>query len=121
MAPFVDYVLARRRVLRDYRRGVLTRNDVCDAHPELLRAAANIGEPADFACPVCEAPKVRFVQYVYGDGLKGANGRAISMPGELERLGAAHDEFHSYEVEVCLDCHWNFLGRRVTRGRRHAG
>ena len=38
-----DYALARRAVLRDFRSGALTRLDVCDAHPELMRAAQNIG------------------------------------------------------------------------------
>ena len=38
-----DYALARRAVLRDLRRGAVTRLDVCDAHPELLRAARHIG------------------------------------------------------------------------------
>ncbi|MFZ4583795.1 MAG: DUF5318 family protein [Acidimicrobiia bacterium] len=121
MGPQVDYVLARKRVLNDFKHGALTRLDVCDAHPELVRAADNVGEPADFECPICGEHNMRWVQYVYGDGLRAANGRAISMPGELAKLGAQHDEFHCYEVEVCLDCHWNFLGRRITRGKRHAG
>ena len=42
-----DYALARRAVLRDFRRGTLTRLDVCDAHPELLRAAQFIGTDID--------------------------------------------------------------------------
>lgn len=121
MTPTVDYALARRRVLRDVERGALSKLDVCDAQPELMRAAINVGEPADFTCPICEADTVVYVQYVYGNGLRTANGRCISMPGELEQLRRKHDEFDTYEVEVCTDCRWNFLGRRVTRGRRHAG
>ena len=42
----VDYALARRAVLRDLRTGKRDRLDVCDAQPELLRAARNIGEAA---------------------------------------------------------------------------
>jgi len=116
-----DYALARRAVLRDLRRGEVTRLDVCDAHPELLRAARNVGEAAPHDCPVCGADSVRLVSYVYGEKLREANGRCISHPTELERLGATHEEFSRYVVEVCLDCRWNYLTRRELRGRRHAG
>jgi hypothetical protein len=114
-----DYALARRAVLRDLDRGVVTRLDVCDAHPELLRAARHVGEKADHHCPVCDAGKVRYVSYVYGEGLRAANGRCIVHEGELERLAAGHDEFTRYVVEVCPDCGWNFLTRRELHGRRH--
>ena len=36
--------LARNVVVSEYRKGHLSRLDVCDAHPELLRAAADAGE-----------------------------------------------------------------------------
>src|SRR5207245_3451809 len=35
----IDYRLSRRHVLAELRRGRLGRPDVCDAHPELMRAA----------------------------------------------------------------------------------
>jgi Family of unknown function (DUF5318) len=114
-----DYALARRALLRDLRRGTVARHDVCDAHPELLRAARHVGEPASHECPVCAARHVSYVSYVYGDHLRQANGRCIVHPSELERLGAAHDEFARYVVEVCPDCGWNFLTRRELHGRRH--
>jgi hypothetical protein len=116
-----DYALARRAVLRDFRSGKLTRLDVCDAHPELLRAGRNIGRVADAACPVCDRRAVRHVSYVYGDQLRAANGRCITHPKELERLEASCDEFACYVVEVCLECGWNHLHRRELLGRRHAG
>ncbi len=121
MARHVDYALARRAVLRDFNRGGLTRPDVCDAHPELVRAARNVGEEAGRDCPVCAGTDLRLVSYVYGDALKAANGRCISFPGELEKLGASIDEFACYVVEVCPDCRWNHLARRLLLGRRHAG
>ena len=34
----------------------------------------------------------------------------LSYPGELAKLGASHDEFACYDVEVCVDCRWNHLG-----------
>lgn len=116
----IDYSLARRSVLRDLRRGVVARLDVCDAHPELLRAGRNIGTLSAEPCPVCGSPDLRVVSYVYGDRLKHANGRCV-VETELERLGAAHDEFSRYMVEVCLDCSWNYLRRTSLLGRRHAG
>ena len=115
-----DYALARRALLADLRRGAVRRLDVCDAHPELLRAARHVGEPAPHECPVCDGRHLRFVSYVYGDGLRDANGRCIVHESELERLGQAHEEFARYVVEVCPDCGWNFLTRRELHGRRHA-
>ena len=50
----IDYRLARNMVVSEFRKGRLSRLDVCDAHPELLRAARNVGEPAIQDCPVCE-------------------------------------------------------------------
>jgi hypothetical protein len=116
-----DYALARRALLRDLQRGTVARLDVCDAHPELLRAARHVGEPAAHECPVCSARHVRYVSYVYGEHLRQANGRCIVHESELDRLGAAHDEFARYVVEVCPDCGWNFLTRRELHGRRHGG
>jgi hypothetical protein len=116
----VDYALARRAVLREYRRGALTRLDVCDAHPELLRAGRHLGVAAQRPCPICEGDDVRLVSYVYGDKLRRANGRCIGCDAVLSKLGAAHDEFACYVVEVCLGCSWNHLHRRYLLGRRHA-
>jgi uncharacterized protein DUF5318 len=121
MPRHVDYALVRKAVLRDLKRGVLTRLDVCDAHPELLRAGRHVGEDAGHDCPVCTSADVRLVSYVYGDKLKAANGRCITSEQELEKLGATQDEFARYVVEVCLDCGWNHLVRRYLLGRRHAG
>ena len=121
MRRHTDYSLARRAVLRDLRKGALTRFDVCDAHPELLRAGRNVGVPAEQPCPVCANGDLRYVQYVYGDALKHANGTCIARPVELERLGSRVDEFACYVVEVCLHCRWNHLDRRELHGRRHAG
>ena len=115
-----DYALARRAVLADFRRGVLTRLDVCDAHPELVRAATYLGVELDDECPVCGAGRMRVVSYVYGDKLKTANGRCIANDNELDRLGSTCDEFACFDVEVCVDCRWNHLRRQSLHGRLHA-
>src|SRR5262249_35738605 len=39
----VDYTLAKRALLREFRTGLLSRLEICDAHPELLRAAKYMG------------------------------------------------------------------------------
>ncbi len=120
MRRVTDYALARRAVLRDFRRGALTRLEVCDAHPELMRAAQCIGSDLEDECPVCGAMHLRVVSYVYGDKLKQANGRAITNESELRKLGASCDEFACYDVEVCVECRWNHLRRQSLHGRLHA-
>ena len=44
VAGDVDYRLARNMVVSEFHKGRLSRLDICDAHPELLRAATNVGE-----------------------------------------------------------------------------
>ncbi len=117
----VDFSLARRAVLRDFRAGRRPRIDICDAHSELLRAGRNLGTPAAGDCPICGQDGLRIVAYVYGDQLRRANGRCISNPAELEKLVARHEEFWRYLVEVCIDCGWNHLLRRELHGQRYAG
>ena len=62
----VDFRVARRKVIADWRKGKLARNDVCDAHPELMRAARNIGRSTRRVCPVREACTVVAVAYAFG-------------------------------------------------------
>ena len=119
MPSHTDYALARRALLRDLRRGVVRTEDVCDAHPELVRAATHVGEPTGRPCPICAEDSLRLVSYVYGDGLREANGRCLTAEGELERLARKHDEFARYVVEVCHECRWNHLTRRELHGRAH--
>ncbi|HJR98832.1 MAG TPA: DUF5318 family protein, partial [Actinomycetota bacterium] len=40
----IDFTLAKRALLRDAQVGVLGLTDICDAHPELMRAARHVGE-----------------------------------------------------------------------------
>jgi hypothetical protein len=116
----VDYRLARRALLRNLQVGLVSPYDVCDAHPELLRAARHIGEETPERCPICSHRGLRLVLYTYGKDLKRENGRVRRRQdiGELrERVG----EFVCYVVEVCTDCNWNHLVRSFTAGRRVAG
>ncbi|HEV2757183.1 MAG TPA: DUF5318 family protein [Actinomycetota bacterium] len=118
--PLVDYSLARRSTLLGLRRGSLDTSDVCDAHPELMRAARNIGEEAGGVCPVCSHDTLRLVRYVYGEDLRRNNGRVVYPDEWLRDLAREHDQFTCYVVEVCIDCAWNHLVRSYLAGRRFA-
>jgi hypothetical protein len=118
--PVVDYRLARRSVLAAVRRGTLNTTDVCDAHPELLRAAKHIGEELSALCPVCSHESLRWVRYVFGDELKRNNGRVVYPPEWLSELTENHDHFTCYVVEVCIDCSWNHLVRAYSAGRLYS-
>lgn len=120
-SPVIDYSLAKRAVLIDFRRGVLNRIDICDAHPELMRAARNIGRPLARPCPVCSKEGLRKVSYVFGDQLKQLSGRVVYPDGWVRELSSSYDEFRCYVVEVCIECSWNHLSACYLLGRRFAG
>jgi hypothetical protein len=109
----VDYTLAKRALLRDFRRGALSRFEICDAHPELLRAARYLGDDASSPCPVCDRYELRLLAYVYADGLKRNNGRAFQVQEALA-VASAHRGGACYVVEVCTGCSWNHLAEAIT-------
>lgn len=109
----VDYRLARGSVLTSYRRGILDRSDVCDAHPELVRAAREVGREVDTRCPICDDDRLVHVTYVFGPRLP-HHGRCITLRGELARLARRPGVHVAYVVEVCRVCSWNHLVRRST-------
>jgi Family of unknown function (DUF5318) len=115
----IDYTLAKRVLLRDARVGVLGMTDICDAHPELVRAARHVGEPTSNDCPVCGKDKLVLLAYVYGDTLKAENGRVWSIETGL-RMAAANPGASCYVVEVCRNCHWNHLKESFTARRSAA-
>jgi hypothetical protein len=104
----VDYTLAKRALLREFRMGLLSRFEICDAHPELLRAARYLGESASRPCPVCRGPDLRLLAYVYADGARRTNGRAFVVKEGLD-LAARQRGGACYVVEVCTGCCWNHL------------
>jgi hypothetical protein len=120
VGPVVDYSLARRSVLMSVRRGALGTTDVCDAHPELMRAAKHIGDPLAEPCPICSHDTLRTVRYVYGDELRTNNGRVVYPAEWLTELSHTHEHFICYVVEVCVDCSWNHLMRSYSAGRKYA-
>src|SRR5271167_1607777 len=114
----VDYRLARNAVVSEFNKGRLSRLDVCDAHPELLRAARNVGVPRQEECPICAETNLVHVTYVFGARLP-AHGRCPATATELARLCRRSDEVACYVVEVCPHCAWNHLARTYPAGGRH--
>lgn len=119
----VDYRLARAGTVAAYRRGESSRSEVCDAHPELIRAANQVGTPIADECPICKldqsddearsstAGDMAHVTYVFGPRLP-RHGRCITLRGELARLAKRPGRHTAYVVEVCRTCNWNHLIRR---------
>jgi hypothetical protein len=114
----VDHRLARRHLINEYRRGRLRQDQVCDAHPELLRAARNVGSPASVPCPICADVELRLVTYVFGHRLP-AHGRCVADAAELRKLtSASAHELTAYVVEACTACKWHHLLRVIPVGGR---
>jgi len=111
----VDYRLARRALVAEYRKGRLARHQVCDAHPELVRAARSLGEPTRVPCPICEESNLVLVTYVFGSRLP-AHGRCISQRSELTQLSRRSDQLIAYVVECCPECSWHHLARTFVLG-----
>ena len=108
----MDFALARRALLREFRRGKISRNELCDAQPELMRAATNLGDLKEGLCPVCNGAKMVSVFYAFGPKLP-AHGRCLANAKELAGLGRLPGPIKVFEVEVCLDCRWNHMTRMV--------
>ena len=106
----IDHRLARRLVLQEYRAGHIDRADVCDAHPELKRAAKNCGTKTESMCPICEDSFVVLVTYAFGPRLA-KSGRMLASAAELQSLRDKIGSFTCYVVEVCPNCSWNHLGK----------
>lgn len=106
----IDYRLARQSVISEFRKGRLAQHEVCDAHPELRRAARECSEPTRQRCPICEDADLVHVTYVFGPRLP-AHGRCITSRGELRKMAQREGEHAVYVIEVCPDCSWNHLAR----------
>jgi len=122
----VDHRLERLALINEYRRGRLRRDQVCDAHPELIRAAKNLGAPSSVVCPICEEINLVLVTYVFGPRLP-AHGRCIGSKEDLAKLNQRSEDLDAYVVEACVNCRWHHLlrvlpvGGRRREVRREAG
>ena len=113
----VDHRLARQHLINEYRRGRLSQEQVCDAHPELIRAAANVGTEVATLCPICAGHPLRLVTYVFGARLP-AHGRCVSTAKEMAQLHRRRDELTAYVVEACVGCRWHHLRTVLPVGGR---
>ena len=113
----VDHRLVRQSVINEFRRGRLSQDQVCDAHPELIRAATNVGSQLDQRCPICDEFELRLVTYVFGARLP-AHGRCVSTAKEMAMLSRRRDELSAYVVEACVGCHWHHLRKVLPLGGR---
>ena len=115
----IDYRLARAAVVAQYEAGEISSTDICDAHPELRRAALNVATEIDETCPICEEADLRLVSYVFGPRLP-KSGRCVTRQAELDRIDQRKGVFTQYVVEVCPECWWNHLRKahRLGQGSR---
>jgi len=113
----VDHRLARRMLISQVRRGRIPLDQVCDAHPELIRAAGNVGTQTSTTCPICEESDLRLVTYVFGAGLS-PQGRCVSTAKEMQALNNRPEELNAYVVEACVECRWHHLLRVLPVGGR---
>lgn len=117
-AGAVDYRMARHALLSEFRKGRIARHEVCDAHPELRRAAANIARKTSELCPICEDEAVVLVTYAFGPHLT-KSGYAVENKADLDKVRRLTTECTCYVVEVCPGCGWNHLVQTFpVQGRR---
>ena len=111
----IDYALQRRADIRRFHRGGILSSDFCDADPYLLKAARFHGEETPEDCPACHSAALVHLTYVYGDELGPYSGR-IRETKDLPSLATRFGDIGVYVVEVCPDCHWNYLLRTYRIG-----
>lgn len=110
----IEYGLQRNILISRLKKGHIRILDVCDANPELLRAAKNLGKPSGENCPVCDEAALVFVTYGFGSRLP-KGGLAISDQNELQLILRRVSDLSLYEVEVCTLCRWNHLVKIIKR------
>ena len=113
----VEFGLVRHALLAKIAAGTLRASDVCDAHPELLRAARNIGRRTGETCPVCCDVELVEVTYVFGARLP-AGGTCPTSRAELLKLERRAEPVQCYAVEVCTGCSFHHLVRKWVAGGR---
>lgn len=113
----VEFGLVRRALLAKLATGAVRHEDVCDAHPELLRAARNLGRSTGERCPVCQDVELVEVTYVFGARLP-AGGTCPGNRADLLRLERREAPVQCYAVEVCVGCSFHHLARRWAAGGR---
>lgn len=104
----IDHRLTRRAVVNNFRRGVISQDSICDAHPELMRVARNFGRPTRAKCPICVNDNLVTVTYLFGPRLP-SHGKFIASRAEIEQFAGRPEQFTGYLIEVCRSCSWHHL------------
>ncbi len=104
----IDHRLARRAVIQNFRRGVISQDSICDAHPELMRVAKNYGRTTRVKCPICVQDQLVTVTYVFGPRLP-RHGKFIVNRAEIEQFANRPESYTGYLIEVCRSCSWHHL------------
>lgn len=107
LAHIVSHEWERRAVLREFRAGKKSREEVCDADFLLRAAAEHHGVDSGRPCPICGGT-MRDILWVYGENLGRHAGSARSET-EIAELVHETGPFTVHKVEVCPDCRWNHL------------
>jgi hypothetical protein len=115
----VEFGLVRSALLAALAQGQISRDEICDAHPELLRAATHLGRKTAEECPVCGEVELVEVTYVFGNRLP-PGGACPSTRAELLKLERREEPVQCYAVEVCVACSFHHLIRRWNAGGRKA-
>ena len=97
----VDHRMARRHLINEYHRGRLGREEVCDAHPELMRAARGVGKQTETRCPICVESNLVLVTYVFGPRLA-AHGKVVA-DNNVTIAGHPSEYLKGYNVEKTLE------------------
>jgi len=115
----VEFGLVRHALLAKVTAGIIRYEDVCDAHPELLRAAKNLGRKTGETCPICRDVEFVEVTYVFGSRLP-SGGTCPTSRAELLKLERREEPVQCYAVEVCVGCSFHHLVRKWSAGARRA-
>ena len=113
----VEFGLVRHALLAKVAAGTVRYEDVCDAHPELVRAAKNVGRRTGETCPLCGDVELVEVTYVFGARLP-AGGTCPTSRADLLKLERREDPVQCYAVEVCVGCNFHHLVRKWAAGGR---
>jgi Family of unknown function (DUF5318) len=115
----VEFGLVRHALLAKVAAGLLRYEDICDAHPELLRAARNVGRKTGETCPVCGDTELVEVTYVFGARLP-SGGTCPATRAELLKLERREEPVQCYAVEACVECSFHHLVRKWAAGGRRS-
>ena len=90
----IDHRLTRRAVIQNFRRGIISQDSICDAHPELMRVARNFGRTTRVKCPICVQDHLVTVTYLFGPRLP-SHGKFIATRNRAVRTAprAVHGLF----------------------------